>query len=702
MSQRRSCRRSCELAGRPGKVLRAAISVALLSAVPGVARAENWTQWTSLQCYYEVKDPYGRPVPGVGVGLEFWGDTCPNTPWMSGSTGPDGKATLYRSAGAYDCYGNQVVINSFRCVVYENASLTSNMTATSYSATTLSLTTIVPPNPEHQHFTSGFVNDGGPCTESNGECASAELYLGADGVYDNVVVVPEPINPSYYRRSARQMWKEYNGDPNLLGGTGILQQLRAKGYDVWIVRTDTLQDVWEQAAQYAQAVQYAVSGNHGYGSPAGGTVTAFGFSMAGLIGRAALTRWDYDSWDPGGGGAAWRNGLGLQSTVPVRLMAMGDSPLRGGQANEDYMDVAWRETNASEFMAARLDMCSPRQMLQWSRDTTGFNRTGWDAFFENGGGFGYYGPDWTWHYCPGGPPILTQGRNGNGWPAGIRKIGWSQGKKGETQRCYGDATGKDLNGDNIDVCARTDVWTPTTGSQALWIEKKVDVFPDGLSRDWHIYYKRMAPNQFGDDLESGSKHDISEHPDVRGWKWGFSGTAEFHQYGPIGTYIPLRSALDRTCDPAVTSCPQVLDAEWTNSYNAAHRRLEKPQIDWLVAQLDASYACQSTGCSAVSCGWQTDNCGNSIWCGECQCQSTGCPGGSCGWQTDNCGSSLWCGECQCQSTGCPGGSCGWQTDNCGSSLWCGDCQCQSTGCPGGSCGWQTDNCGNGLWCGDCI
>jgi hypothetical protein len=71
---------------------------------------------------------------------------------MSGSTGPDGKATLYRSAGAaYDCYGNQVVINSFRCVVYENASLTSNTTATSYSATTLSLTTIVPPNPERQN-----------------------------------------------------------------------------------------------------------------------------------------------------------------------------------------------------------------------------------------------------------------------------------------------------------------------------------------------------------------------------------------------------------------------------------------------------------------------------------------------------------------------------------------------------------------------
>jgi hypothetical protein len=64
---------------QPGKVLRAAISTALLSAAPGVARAENWTQWTSLQCYYEVKDPYGRGVPRVSVGLEFWA-TCARTP----------------------------------------------------------------------------------------------------------------------------------------------------------------------------------------------------------------------------------------------------------------------------------------------------------------------------------------------------------------------------------------------------------------------------------------------------------------------------------------------------------------------------------------------------------------------------------------------------------------------------------------------
>jgi hypothetical protein len=269
------------------------------------------------------------------------------------------------------------------------------------------------------------------------------------------------------------------------------------------------------------------------------------------------------------------------------------------------------------------------------------------------------------HWCPGGPPVLTQGRNGNGWPAGIRKIGWSQGKPGETQRCYGDdERHRDRNGANHDICARMNVWTPIAGEQALWIKKEVDHGRDGWVRDWHISYKRMSPNQFADDLESGSKHDISEAEDVRGFWWRFGGTAVSHQFGPISTYIPLRSALDRTCDPGVMSCPQVLDAEWTNSYNAAHLRLEKGQIEFLMSQVEVADACQSTGCSAVSCGSMIDNCGNSIWCGECQCQSTGCPPGSCEWQVDNCGSSLYCGDCGISPTCNGDGYCDIFADEC--------------------------------------
>jgi hypothetical protein len=85
-------------------------------------------------------------------------------------------------------------------------------------------------------------------------------------------------------------------------------------------------------------------------------------------------------------------------------------------------------------------------------------------------------------------------------------------------------------------------------------------------------------------------------------------------------------------------------------------------------------ACVSTGCLAGSCGWKTDNCGKSIWCGDClqSCgqmggdycsQTTLCPAGygslgksndckTCCRQGPSCG-SLGGNYCS-QSGGCPG------------------------------------------------
>ena len=117
-----------------------------------------------------------------------------------------------------------------------------------------------------------------------------------------------------------------------------------------------------------------------------------------------------------------------------------------------------------------------------------------------------------------------------------------------------------------------------------------------------------------------------------------------------------------------------------------------------------SVSCQSTGCPAGTCGMQTDNCGEQIFCGECApscgemggdyCSQTGsCPGGY-----NSLGASNDCNPCcktkPCTSTGCPAGSCGWRTDNCGTSIYCGECAptcgamggdycSQNNGCPGG-------------------
>jgi hypothetical protein len=114
--------------------------------------------------------------------------------------------------------------------------------------------------------------------------------------------------------------------------------------------------------------------------------------------------------------------------------------------------------------------------------------------------------------------------------------------------------------------------------------------------------------------------------------------------------------------------------------------------------------CTSTGCPPGSCGWQTDNCGEEIFCGDCA-PSCGAMGGDYCSQTGGCpagysslGASYDCNPCcktqPCTSTGCPPGSCGWRTDNCGESIYCGGCapSCgamggdycsQTTSCPGG-------------------
>jgi hypothetical protein len=132
-------------------------------------------------------------------------------------------------------------------------------------------------------------------------------------------------------------------------------------------------------------------------------------------------------------------------------------------------------------------------------------------------------------------------------------------------------------------------------------------------------------------------------------------------------------------------------------------------------------ACQSTGCPKGSCGWQTDNCGSRIWCGDClpSCGAMGgdycslnatCPAGyqRLGTSSD-CAASCRRGP-SCGAIGgnycSQGGSIPRGYESLGVTWDCNPClkvsACQSTGCPNGSCGWQTDNCGSRIWCGDCM
>ena len=119
-------------------------------------------------------------------------------------------------------------------------------------------------------------------------------------------------------------------------------------------------------------------------------------------------------------------------------------------------------------------------------------------------------------------------------------------------------------------------------------------------------------------------------------------------------------------------------------------------------QFGGDYCSQSNSCppgydaleetfDCKTCCEQGPSCGQ---LGGDYCSQSGtCPGG-----TISVGVSYDCNPCckslPCQSTGCPRGTCGWQTDNCGTRIWCGQCQ-PSCGAKGGDYCSQTNSCPRG-------
>jgi hypothetical protein len=79
-------------------------------------------------------------------------------------------------------------------------------------------------------------------------------------------------------------------------------------------------------------------------------------------------------------------------------------------------------------------------------------------------------------------------------------------------------------------------------------------------------------------------------------------------------------------------------------------------------ELGGNHCSQAGGCPK---GYSS--LGNSYDCNPCckpkPCQSKGCPRGSCGWQTDNCGNRVYCGKCQ-KTCGARGGDYCSQTRSC--------------------------------------
>jgi hypothetical protein len=210
----------------------------------------------------------------------------------------------------------------------------------------------------------------------------------------------------------------------------------------------------------------------------------------------------------------------------------------------------------------------------------------WHAFYIAGKGFTFRDRSGREVQCQGGPPVLTQGANGDGWAPGVKRVGWAQGTGSETSRCYGDRTGKDLNGDYQDVCPERDAWVPRDGDEWLW--GRIKTYPVDIIKDVHLLLRRRVspPHYYNDDLEPGSRNDLVFNPSFLG-SAAASGNLSTHQFAS-GTFFPVRSALDQACQ----ACPSALHDVWTNRYSATHGAVSSalgsynmPVVEWLLEHL---------------------------------------------------------------------------------------------------------------------
>jgi Divergent InlB B-repeat domain/Putative serine esterase (DUF676) len=520
-------------------------------------------------CHIKAKDAYGKPVTGVSVTLAgykyLYGPSEPEAvnliTFKRISTDANGDAFLSLPSDYYD-YANCFTYSPDSG--YTPVATELDFTFTDYSAGIFSELIFIPKPTQTVHLAYG----GG----------DADLYIS--GSYDKPVVIAQPFDsdePAKGRKTAFQLWNQYNGNSMLLS-EGLLQALFREQYDVWLVRPKSTGDnIHSQAANLAEAVQYA-SKFASYN----GKVSVGGYSMGGLIVRTALSRWDWDAF--------WRNSFPtpLDPILPVNLIALLDSPLRGALVSNDLQHAMWNAT-FNDGQAAKdhnMDSCAAQQMLEngchkpvTCPDCLQCDDRGWYETFYGGHNFSYCNPDGSGlcstdkiHTCLNpGVGVLTQ-PNG-GWPNGIKKIGASMGKFFEgTGRCYGDSDPllRDLRGNLTDGCPGVD--TDTFGIGVEW--GYLDIT---FSTDRHFRYQGLDvqsdPSRLHhiDELTPGSRQPAA----IQDIAMTFVNP---HQIRHAGTFIPLYSALDR--DPTTGAIP--FDEYWTNSYSAFHDALaDKTAGSWV-------------------------------------------------------------------------------------------------------------------------
>jgi hypothetical protein len=403
--------------------------------------------------------------------------------------------------------------------------------------------------------------------------AVARLYKS--GAYDKVILIPEPFDPHEQdpvKRIRRdEFWLEFKL---------AMRQFFREGYDVWLVEPPTTgQNVHEQAAQYAQAVQFAATMYRPGLSK--GDVALFGYSMGGVVLRVATARWEAD--------AGWRSALGLADEIPAGLAIFGDAPLRGAQINVPTQQFVWRKHKEGDV---NLNSCSAQQMAReagyvFSDGSTSRTTANHTAFFSNGADVRFPVPpfprscsdvgadrtDSQACICDAGPAVFSI--NGDGFAHGLRKIAFSNGTWADPNKCYGGA--RDLNAAGEDMCPEDPggggEFIPQPGN--ILFEVDTPVCPVGDET-----FRAEAP-----DLEGGSRNETVFNRRVR-IDFPIPGVcqeARIRQFFS-GTFIPIRSSL---AADAPSSTP--FDATFTNDFQGSHSNVYPSVFLPVMAELGKAF-----------------------------------------------------------------------------------------------------------------
>ena len=396
-----------------------------------VSRACGDTEPTrSYGCEVTVRDEVGAPVAGAEASLEAFHIPVGQTPLRVGvsreRTDLEGRATLSVSPTA--------PIQSLFCGV-------AGIDTTGEPHVSVSDPVEVPPGTRLRLDLT--VVDRVPARVRFGGLKAGEAVarLYQSGPYDRPVVIPTPFDP-------KEQTVEAFTEEKLYARFGpFVEPLYELGYDVWLVKTKSGQNIHEQAAEFAQAVQYAASR-----LGPGGKVIIAAYSLGGVTARLATSRWD----DPEEG--AWRTALGLPEALPVSLLVFGDAPLEGAQINVCLQRAIWDDLGRAH--EGNLNSCAAQQLLRESYsgfpDQTNFrenfenhNLRGREVVFSGAAGVcDHFGRAPHFCHCDAGPAVFLLNR-GTGF-ASVPTIAFADGTAG-TITCYGDD--RDLNFAGNPVCA---------------------------------------------------------------------------------------------------------------------------------------------------------------------------------------------------------------------------------------------------------